>query len=597
MKIIKKYEIFYQHGGKEFDYLLYRLLNGIIDDKQQVIDIINSFTEEISQANIIKLIDSLKGNNISAEKIEIINQIFINIFKLERIKPLDYVSTFLTVYDRFYFNFMEVIAKSQDIVRIYDKVPNVKLGDLGIFKDYVNYLINHRKENYLASDTRRYIRNFIELSILRDLGPDIFNSTSKQFNSKIKNIKSLLKGNNTINLGLNEIIDNLPVLVGRLSVDNDIYTFTLLEPQQNLKRILAIRNISLLHINNNEKICCSIKLINKSGITDSKFQFKFNDKRIEILDQEIIINILDGSTCNQINNKTININRNTFEIRSIIQRMSEDPELTPFFTKVVIPNGDTNIEENMFDITYNSILELGKYVKKAGKRGEGFENKTLFLFGVKFCIDHPTIDLNSIKIYSGIEMKMVTPEKKWQIGELDNLIVNKENQIIGIGEMKTSIDTIQTAYKQLKKIQLAFLDIDKIRFHTNKTDFMTFNLAPELEQSIRDNLENPENNPYFYIVTMINDIVDIDPGYVTNYLDILFQNEIIKLKNDELILNPDITLEQLKSVYDVLLEQIELKEIELTSEILQKYIGKKNLIIFQKIEALKNAIELLSIIH
>ena len=181
-------------------------------------------------------------------------------------------------------------------------------------------------------------------------------------------------------------------------------------------------------------------------------------------------------------------------------------------------------------------------------------------------------------------------------GELDLLILDNQNKILFVGECKTSIDDVAKAYYQLQKIQEAFYyNISKLRFYLDSSkEFVKLELNDNLIQAIQQNIDRVENNLYFNIITKNQEIGDFDLSFISNFLTILTKFNIIKLKDDHFIVSDTIKLDDIEQVKDLLNSKLLSNEIIFTSDILKKYLGKKNLMIFKEIVKLENAYNLLN---
>ncbi|VVU95007.1 hypothetical protein CPAV1605_732 [seawater metagenome] len=592
MKILNKYKVLYQYGGKKLDMLFYRILNSFLEEKPTILNIINSFENGIEIGELPVLYQKLEEINIDGESIRNLKDILDKIITLPFMNPLEYTSVFLSSFDEFFFKQKESLLSDGEINEIITKVPNVL--ELESFNDYLNYLLNHRYENYFNQDLRRYIRDTIYKRIrdsfaTTDAATAEFNRILTIFNTKYKNISSVYKSIRTYNSSIKKILDNIMIVNGMLENKSGIYEFKLLK-SINIDLLSSITHPCLINLDN-LTVIHKITFIN---ITDSIIKFKLINGILNTSNSELSIGFTDFDNAKILKNRYDLAIESEKRIPIMVDEMQRIDSLAPFFNHNIIQNGDKTISTSYFEILDEMNKELYKYVNKAGKRGESFEKQTLFIFAIKFCLDHPEIDINSIRIFTSLTIILEEEDRRWQVGELDVLIVNENNEIIGIGEMKTSIDTIQTAYKQVKKIQEAFFNISKLKFYKNKTEYLKFTLSLNIKSLLESFSDTPENNPYFYIVTLTNNLSDIDPAYVTNLLTYLNSNNIIKLENDKFILNPEANPALIKKAYTDLLENMHQKDIELTSQILMKYLGKNNLLIFRKIDLLVNAAKIIS---
>ena len=178
MNIIKKYPInYYQSGGKPYDYFFYRLLNSFIEDKKEILELINSFPNGINLENISEL--KLKINNPE------INQKLDNLLKLyqesSKSYPLITSRSYIQSFDKYYFETKESFLTTLELQNKIEVIPNIITN----FIDYIQYILNHRKKNYFESDRRRYIKDYAE-SILEKKYDKIFIDKIK-ISKKIQN--------------------------------------------------------------------------------------------------------------------------------------------------------------------------------------------------------------------------------------------------------------------------------------------------------------------------------------------------------------------------------------------------------------------------
>ena len=67
---------------------------------------------------------------------------------------------------------------------------------------------------------------------------------------------------------------------------------------------------------------------------------------------------------------------------------------------------------------------------------------------INYGLDDEDFNLNNIRVLSGVTY---TGTEDFTSGELDVLLLNKDNEIIAIGEIKAYMDGVKEAYKQMAR--------------------------------------------------------------------------------------------------------------------------------------------------
>ncbi len=260
-----------------------------------------------------------------------------------------------------------------------------------------------------------------------------------------------------------------------------------------------------------------------------------------------------------------------------------------------------------------TLRKLLDDVEESSTLGLIFETKQLLL--ISRIILHKlgkNDQLGNIRLLSGVKYKYKKPgtdrEKTY---EIDLLILDEDNKIIAIAELKSYIDGIQKAYNQLNTALSYFKycidnpSPDQVIFTDNRTKAAPVKeLHDEFKAQI-DATQEPNNVISCFIVLndtelqnfcknneascyneFIRDLItggyvipfENDAGYIlSETLDINFETKIKKSINS----SPPTLLD--KYLYFQPLEDgVARTDIEITKDYLEKYLGKNNLIILKK---------------
>jgi len=587
MTIINKYKIYYQqNGGILYDYFFYRLIGSFITDKKKILQVINQFPQGINETNFPILELLLKKNLTQNQIIEL--KTILNELKISHsyYNAKKYASIYLSSFDTNLFKLKlgKTILNYEEINKKIENIPNIRKLDIVEFKRYIQYIINQRFDSYFLQDKISYILNKLIKNIsLEDETKIIYKD---EFTKLLEKIILNIKNIDIFNKELNDKIDKNTILNGIIRPsDSNLLTFDFIK-SSNLpdikKKYYLIYPIP--DSNLSESVFYRITI---NSLDNTSINFKFIKKSIsDTIDFKNVILIND---IKEISNDISKIK--TLKTNNIRFQKTIDENKFLLFKKNYLIDG---ILYNF----HNFIIDIYKENFKAGEKsetiGQEFEEKALFLSVIKICNDNPEIDINTIRIYTDIKINHKSSKKQYQISDLDILILNDQDQIIALGEIKSSIDGIQKGYKQLNKIQNEFLNIENVEFLLAPDKGIKLKLHSKFETEIKTNIDFPENNKYLYLITEnFKKIGDFNPNRIKQVLSKLYNEEIIKLENNKFIINESISNDIYIKNHIIINETLIKDDILLTNEIIKKYLGKNNFIIFKDFYKLNNAFELL----
>ncbi|VVU94336.1 hypothetical protein CPAV1605_58 [seawater metagenome] len=256
-----------------------------------------------------------------------------------------------------------------------------------------------------------------------------------------------------------------------------------------------------------------------------------------------------------------------------------------------------------------TLREVLKVIDDTGSFGLKFEAKNILLVS-KIILSRLTViypgaelSLTNIRILSGVN---------YQFGSLsletDLIILDNDNRILAIGEIKSFIDGIQKGYKQLKLV-LAYL------MSTPNPIFTDVNTHAEAVVSLHptflgllnaESIQTPENIPMCIMIlgeTHLQNFCDNNEEDCYNtFLRDLYEEEIWKVKEDEP--GYEINMDKIRADFDTKIKKLgkigdatildkqlykqdafetgSLEDIEITKDFIGKYLGKDNLIIVKR---------------
>jgi hypothetical protein len=592
-----KYKINYinQIGGKQFDYLYYRILNNFIKNKSKTLEIINSFENGLNYLNPEnrdELIRLLQENNIASidQIIELINKINNSLL----------ANVYLTTYDKFYFNSKDYYLSHQEIQNKINAIPNI----LTNMKDYIEYIFRIRYSNF-ENDKYIYIKEQIKLLISRP------RNEFEEFSKKNKEKDQYLLQISKLEEKIEEIKGNQIQLSGRFELnDNDVIEFisdNIIDLNELNKLILkekisirfppdadmdSERSFLLLTNVKTSEITIQFKIIiHKNPETVRLFTERLTSLNKITLISPAIISI------NSINN-SIRTKRRDYQ--RVIDKINNDYQ--PFIRDYEIA-GETYNYGSIKRRIYESMQEVSR---RAVDIGDNIEDKYLFLSLNKICLDIPEISMKSIRIFTNVYIYQTIirqrdgKEINKLLGELDLIVADNLNNIVAIGEIKAYTDGIQKAYSQLINLtnfltQKFINNDDNYFFTTNKdrSGEITFNnISDNLKSNITNNPNNPEEINEFYIILKDNNIINIDPHRgITQLISIIFIKNMVDLIDDRFVIKDDIAPGTYNTLQDwVYQDLLDNGQKMLTTQIILRYLGKNNLIIFKE-----NITELISI--
>lgn len=222
----------------------------------------------------------------------------------------------------------------------------------------------------------------------------------------------------------------------------------------------------------------------------------------------------------------------------------------------------------------------------------------------KLSSNDETLDVSGFRFYNGVKYSVKGKNKNGEdayhhIGELDILILNKENEIIAIGEIKSYFDGIIKAYQQMNRFikYLRTSPFSKLKFTYEDLNNEITDLDFISGHKINTNTSIERNKNIFIILKedkIVNYIgtVENQTKFITELIkkNIIKINESGKLVTDEQILSEKldkIVVHNLKRIKDPNLKKSVLDKIYYdkntrrllldTKEILEKYNSVSNL--------------------
>ncbi|VVU95006.1 hypothetical protein CPAV1605_731 [seawater metagenome] len=566
---MKKYNIFYnQKGGKNLDYLFYRILNSFISDKFIVLKIINSFPSGYlnTESNILQLRETLT-NFISVEHTEMIMTLIAKIF----LKNPNAISINLTDFDKTFFIDSDFVLSSAEISGLVSLVPNYKIDIVA----YLNYLFSARKHTY-TKDSIEYLMTLLTAELLKESSETDVKAEIKQFNKMGKIIKEKKKYIAVEEKKMKSI--QIFLLNSKLEAKQDGFcSIQLSEPiPPELFHVLQQDIFYIIFPFNNDwktdpNFRCKIIEISED---QKEFSFNFLGKRLEPFTEFQSLAIAD-TAYGYLNIMSSKIEKALKEI--------EAKEISMESLDLLKKQIKIDTREVTWIQLRNEILRISSQDGLHSKeKGDDYENTSLFLAVIKICLDRPDININNIRILTNMEM--IHPLQK---GEIDLMILNENDEIIVVGEIKSFIDGIHKAYNQFEIFKKYVSDTDTYFISKdNPGKQIKLKLAPSIVIQPK-----VEDNDFLYIILRQTPLNQLTNKSISLLLKYLYKNKMVKINlRDEF----ELTL----SASDLTNLQVITSSGDLginSSDIINLYSGKNNLIIFKnKSISIPSAYDILS---
>ena len=583
---MNRYPIIYkQKGGKEFDYLLYRFLNQFIMNKFLTLNIVNSFSDGFTYTaeNTMKLVRSLRDNGVSEENIREIN----SFFELIRLKSFAGVNNTLIDKDKEDYTSLVPSITILPLENILTSIP-----DLKPISNYIEYIFKIREGNFDKDKNTYLLNEFYNSSLFLDAD---FQKQLKKYNDQGKNMKRLDKSISSNNKNLFTELSNLKPIVSTINetgcnIYNIIFKGDDIEKFKNFyeneflpisesKPVIDVFLTNTPFERDQEFLISSFRIISditfSPGLTELKINVSSSNLNEFVNQDHLVYFGLNGPKINSCISAIIRAT-NDLDILKRVNLISEFPLLARNITI-------SDNQVNYFNLNDKYLFYVNESGKLGNISGDQFEDNAMFLSVLNICRINPDIDMKNIRILSGVHVYDLVNK---EIGEIDIVILNNDNQIEAIGELKSYIDGVQKAYQQFNTLKTELLK-PNIKFTINKSDYLNFELSAKFESQLQSP-DPPELLSRLQIFLFNSSLYDLDiHNDVNKLIKEVFKMNMVKIHGNNFILNPSNT--QLK--YDNLSDWVNTNLLnsgqKLTSrQIISKYIGTNNLTIFSKIENL-----------
>jgi len=588
-----KYYINYsQTGGKELDYLLYRYLNSFINDKKKSLDIINFFTYGFNYPdNIDQLQQILRDNKIEEAKNKKIIDGLTNIFDKSIYNGIKIFNSYITTFDLSYFNTLinRFIQTNTETIELIEKFPNFLIK--ANMKSYLELLFNNRSERTMKNYIFEYNLIKLEDIIMKKYpGRNLFGSDGEigviyknifKSEKKLDDFRELRKEKIiSLNGNTNEAEHNKFSFQVNDSIDELM--------QQELIKYSKKKNI-FLYIDT-YIFQAKLKEFNDNNLTFTKvnlhtYTVSISETTNIKKNKALIINLLKEVKSFKIlsyNSFKLSDDEKTEEKKFIELKSKKDSSFPELKQKLF----NSLSYESLFIESKNKEREMGRI---SSKIGEDYEQKILFLSALKICLDNK-LDLKKIRIYLNCFIKHKQSQVKDDIHEIDLIILDENNKIISIGEIKKNLEDANDGYAQLNIRKEKLLDFSNYRIYHDKKCINKIYIKGISQQLLLKLNEPVENNPLFYLI--LNErmtLLGMSEYNLKIFRRRIILNNLIKLdlSTNQFIINEGI----IDSTYADLIEQfkfdMENKKIDifkdfLSVNIIEKYRGKNNLLIFKE---------------
>ncbi len=547
---MSRYKIQYNmKGGKPFDYLFYRIVNSFIEDKFEAIEIVNNFPNGIvSDEDIQELIRRIpKINEINKE------------LKEENI--LD-ISREVIENDKRVLTAKNIFLNQAELDDIISQVPNIETNLL----DYLQYLLTLRSHN-IDKDKFEYLK-IQSKNILEKIYTE---KKIKESDDKLKILrKQILSINGQIEK-INDRIKEKPLYLSlkgsiKKKVGEDVFVFT--SNEQFSPDIVGILQTEIIFISTTQMNSLDCDTIVKIRIVKhDAINFEFL-----VLDQEPDFAFVEKELDYGLGIRACGF---VIKNREELERKEKDKKLVEKqIDKLEILNDKTVIYNNTLLSTLDCMNILYKLNSEdsavAKDTGETYEKLILFLSILNIC-NSLGLDINSIRIKTNLVLK----DKS---GEIDILILNQENKIVALGEVKSFIDGIHKAYNQLNKFKkklktkrkLTFIDSEGIDYDIKLNDDIIVN-------------DVLQDNQFLFICLKNSNLINLDSKSITKLLIKLYENDGIIInyetktytkisysfqgnKYHEYLSDGDVieeNIDRISSEKSISKEEIEVKDIQL----------------------------------
>jgi len=301
------------------------------------------------------------------------------------------------------------------------------------------------------------------------------------------------------------------------------------------------------------------------------------------------VNIIKFKNLSDLNKDLVSLDNNIVELNKSL-------EIYKKFYKTEI-NGET----------YKSIKDKIVNFQQSSYSGLKFENLSILLavfkmiisLKIEYGLHDSNFNIYNLRVLSGVQYRETAD---FTSGELDIVLLNENNEIIAIGEIKAYIDGIKYAYSQMRRAckYLVYQDnTDNKNFFLSDSRKTVENIT--LNSRFKENIKkvlsneiNIEDVPEIFIVLRDGPIKNTCGNTLCAFQT--FYNKLIK--KDCLNSSPDgksivINHEKITRIFnseikssntllDNLLYDKKIKEDILTTEYFRKYFDKNNLILLKE---------------
>lgn len=564
INIVRMFNSFIKYDDlKEYEKILKEIAN-----KEQVINILNdSFNNDDNDGVKIELKKD-KIKEIKGIKIEILDN---SKFKIISEKQPDYDNTNYCFINLSQNDLNEIIQNIENAHE--DFMKNLKLFYLDSDKQILYRKIDPIDMTYFVEELREELNEYQR----EEYNEEVKKDKNDIINNIVKNYEQRYDANNKYQQKLNEFENKyINILENKL---------------EDKKREIELDFSTNLYTysNNDLKIGDNIKIYEKNDF--------FKLKSILNMSYQRLINRYISEDTPNYHHKIKFVHSAYFN--SYIYQQ----EFKKFY-----------IKHNLYNDFNTSYIENRKKKydicneKKEKDIGEIFEYRVglpTFAYIINKLSSRDKLDVSGFRFYNGVNYSIKKKNSKGKdiyahIGELDILILNKENEIVAVGEIKSYFDGIIKAYKQMNRflnilrdtdfnnIKFTYKDLnneitnlDFISGHRIVTDDTPVDINKNTfiilkKDEIVNYIGTIENYVKFFTDLIKKSIVKIDESgkLVTDEQILSEKLEQIVVHDSDEIINPDFK----KSVLDKIYYDINNRVLLLnTKEILEKYDSASNL--------------------
>lgn len=185
-------------------------------------------------------------------------------------------------------------------------------------------------------------------------------------------------------------------------------------------------------------------------------------------------------------------------------------------------------------LNYNFRNIMEKLIEKYRK--EGNEYKEL---NYRNKLKDNVYKSNSLRILNGYSFSNENNDDNVK-GELDVMIIDNDNNLLAVGEIKSYIDGIFKAYNQLIRFGKFIKDKDSLIIFKNDKR-ITINITGDFKEKIEKYILTPELNRYFFIILKDLRFSNIPEGNkeIYNTISQLMKKNIISFDGDKFNISDD----------------------------------------------------------